>query len=296
MIIKKKQKATTGANKKISKSSDIWHYFKKNKGAMIGLWILIVLSAIALTVDIWLPEKLISGTNVTERLQGPSFKHLFGTDDMGRDVFWRCVYATKYSLAIGFVSVMVSLVIGIPLGAIAGFFGGLVDEIIMRISDIFSSIPSILMAIVVVSMLGTNTINLMIAVGISATPHFVRITRASILTVKNQEYIEAARALGKTNAYIIFKHALPNCLSPIIVQATLKIANAIISAASLSFLGLGIKPPAPEWGAMLSAGKAFVRGYPYLTIFPGLCIMITVLAFNLVGDGIRDAMDPKLHD
>jgi len=136
----------------------------------------------------------------------------------------------------------------------------------------------------------------MIAVGVSATPHFVRITRASILTIKNQEYIEAARAIGKRDSYIIIKHALPNCLSPIIVQATLKIANAIISAASLSFLGLGIKPPAPEWGAMLSAGKAFVRGYSYLTVFPGLCIMITVLAINLVGDSLRDAMDPKLHD
>ena len=187
------------------------------------------------------------------------------------------------------------VVIGVPLGAVAGFFGGMIDEVIMRLTDIFSAIPPILMAVVVVSVLGTDTINLMLAVGISATPHFIRITRASILTVKNQEYVEAARALGKTNAYVIFRHALPNCLSPIIVQVTLKIANAIISAASLSFLGLGIKPPTPEWGALLSAGKIFVRGYSYLTLFPGLCIMLTVLAFNLVGDGLRDAMDPKLH-
>lgn len=281
--------------RKRSKGGEIWHYFRQNAGAMAGLIFLILLCIIALTVDFWLDPSLVEGINVREKLQSPSMKHLFGTDEMGRDLFWRCVYATKYSLAIGFVSVIVSVVIGVPLGAIAGYFGGLCDEIIMRVTDIFSAIPPILMAVVVVSMLGTDTINLMIAVGISATPHFVRITRASLLTVKNQEYVEAARALGKTNTYIIFRHALPNCLSPIIVQVTLKIANAIISAASLSFLGLGIKPPTPEWGALLSAGKIYVRGYSYLTLFPGLCIMLTVLAFNLVGDGLRDAMDPKLH-
>lgn len=295
MSKKEKKVSVSRQYRKRSKAGEIWHYFSRNAGAMTGLIFLIVLCIVALTVDMWLEPSLVTGINIREKLLSPSLKHLFGTDEMGRDLFWRCVYATKYSLSIGFVSVMVSVVIGVPLGAIAGFFSGLVDEVIMRITDIFSAIPPILMAVVVVSMLGTDTINLMIAVGISATPHFVRITRASILTVKNQEYVEAARALGKTNTYVIFRHALPNCLSPIIVQVTLKIANAIISAASLSFLGLGIKPPTPEWGALLSAGKPFVRGYSYLTLFPGLCIMLTVLAFNLVGDGLRDAMDPKLH-
>ena len=287
--------SVSAQNRKRSKRSEIWQYFHQNVGAMAGLIFLILLCIVALTVDLWLDSSLVEGINVRDKLQSPSLKHLFGTDEMGRDLFWRCVYATKYSLAIGFVSVIVSVVIGVPLGAIAGYFGGLCDEIIMRVTDIFSAIPPILMAVVVVSMLGTDTINLMLAVGISATPQFVRITRASLLTVKNQEYVEAARALGKTNVYIIFRHALPNCLSPIIVQVTLQIANAIISAASLSFLSLGVKPPTPEWGALLSAGKAFVRGYSYLTLFPGLCIMLTVLAFNLVGDGLRDAMDPKLH-
>ena len=164
----------------------------------------------------------------------------------------------------------------------------------MRLTDIFSAVPAILMAVVVVSVLGSSTINLMIAVGISSVPGFVRTTRAAVLTVRNQEYVEAARALGKSDFYIIFVHVLPNCLSPIIVQTTLRVASAIISASSLSFLGLGIQPPAPEWGALLTAGKNYIRGYSHLTLFPGLAIMITVLAFNLVGDGLRDAMDPKL--
>lgn len=198
------------------------------------------------------------------------------------------------TLKLAAASVLVSLVIGVPLGAIAGYYGKTVETIIMRFTDIFSAVPAILMAVVVVSVLGSSTLNLMIAVGISSVPGFVRTTRAAVLTVRNQEYIEAAKALGKSDPYIIFFHVLPNCLSPIIVQTTLRVASAIVSASSLSFLGLGIQPPAPEWGALLTAGKSFIRGYSYLTLFPGLAIMITVLAFNLVGDGLRDAMDPKL--
>ncbi len=205
-----------------------------------------------------------------------------------------CFGGSRYSLAIGFVAVFVSLAIGVPLGALAGYYSKLTETVIMRVTDIFSAVPAILMAVVVVSVLGSSTINLMIAVGVSSIPGFVRTTRAAVLTVRNQEYVEAARALGKSDLYIIFFHVLPNCLSPIIVQTTLRVASAIVSASSLSFLGLGIKPPAPEWGALLTAGKDFIRGYSYLTLFPGLAIMITVLAFNLVGDGLRDAMDPKL--
>lgn len=279
-----------------SKTGEIWHRFRKNKGAILGLGILAVLVLVALTVDIWLPEEKINGINVLEKLQAPSAKHLFGTDEMGRDLFWRTVYGTKYSLAIGFVAVMVSAVIGVPLGAVAGYYGKAVETIIMRISDIFSAIPSILLAIAIVSVLGRTTGNLMLAVGIAAVPQFTRITRASVLTVKNEEYVEAARALGKTDLYIIFKHILPNCLSPIIVQTTLRVASAIISASSLSFLGIGIKPPMPEWGALLTAGKTYIVGYSYLCLFPGLAIMITVLAFNLMGDALRDAMDPKLKN
>nr|WP_325185147.1 ABC transporter permease [uncultured Oscillibacter sp.] len=291
-----KNQSAAVVSRRQSKAGEIWHRFRKNKGAILGLGILTVLVLVALTVDLWLPEEKINGINVLEKLQAPSAKHLFGTDEMGRDLFWRTVYGTKYSLAIGFVAVMVSAVIGVPLGAAAGYYGKTVETVIMRLSDIFSAIPSILLAIAVVSVLGRTTGNLMLAVGIAAVPQFTRITRASVLTVKNEEYVEAARALGKTDLYIIFKHILPNCLSPIIVQTTLRVASAIISASSLSFLGIGIKPPMPEWGALLTAGKTYIMGYSYLCLFPGLAIMITVLAFNLVGDALRDAMDPKLKN
>lgn len=290
----KTQTSVAKKYRKRSAAGEIWHRFRKNKGAVVGMIILAVLFTIALTIDFWLDQELVIGMNILEKLQGPSLKHLFGTDEMGRDLFWRVMYGSRYSLAIGFVAVFVSLIIGVPLGAIAGYYGKTVETVIMRFTDIFSAVPAILMAVVVVSMLGSNTINLMIAVGISSVPGFVRTTRAAVLTVRNQEYVEAARALGKSDPYIIFLHVLPNCLSPIIVQTTLRVASAIVSASSLSFLGLGIKPPAPEWGALLTAGKGLIRGYSYLTLFPGLAIMITVLAFNLVGDGLRDALDPKL--
>lgn len=280
--------------RKRSAVGEIWHRFRKNRGAVIGMAVLLLMFAIALTIDLWVDQEFVIGQNVSEKLQHPSFRHWFGTDEMGRDLFWRILYGSRYSLAIGFVAVFVSLAIGVPLGALAGYYSKLTETVIMRVTDIFSAVPAILMAVVVVSVLGSSTINLMIAVGVSSIPGFVRTTRAAVLTVRNQEYVEAARALGKSDLYIIFFHVLPNCLSPIIVQTTLRVASAIVSASSLSFLGLGIKPPAPEWGALLTAGKDFIRGYSYLTLFPGLAIMITVLAFNLVGDGLRDAMDPKL--
>ena len=279
-----------------SKAAEIWHRMKKNKGAMAGLAILLILALIALTVDFWLPEDLINGQNLREKLQGPSLKHFFGTDELGRDLFWRVIYGTRYSLAIGFVAVIISAAVGVPLGAVAGYYGGKLETVIMRIADIFSAIPSILLAIAIVSLLGRTTFNLMLAIGIAAVPQFARVTRASVLTVKSQEYVEAARALGKNDMYIIFKHILPNCLSPIIVQTTLRIAGAIVSASSLSFLGVGVRPPSPEWGALLNAGKDLIMGYSYLCLFPGLAIMITVLAFNMLGDGLRDAMDPKLKN
>lgn len=289
-----KQDNTLKKYRKRSAIGEILHRLRRNKGAMVGAFILLILFAVALTVDFWLDQELVIAYKITDKLQAPSAAHWFGTDEMGRDLFWRVVYGSRFSLAIGFVAVFVSLVVGVPLGAIAGYFGKKVETIIMRFTDIFSAVPAILMAVVVVSVLGTSTINLMIAVGVSSIPGFVRTTRAAVLTVRNEEYVEAARALGKTDLYIIFFHVLPNCLSPIIVQTTLRVASAIVSASSLSFLGLGIKPPAPEWGALLTAGRDFILDYSYLTLFPGLAIMITVLAFNLLGDGLRDAMDPKL--
>jgi len=280
---------------KRSQMGEIWRNLKKNRGAMIGLVIVGILVFLAIFAGVIFDyETDVIGQNIAERLQSPSWAHWFGTDDLGRDIFARVIYGTRYSLPIGLVAVLISVGLGVTFGSIAGYYGGKVENIIMRFADIFASIPHILLAIVVVSVLGQSTINLMIAVGISSTPNFTYVARAAVLTVRNQEYIEAARAIGAKNPRIIFTHILPNSLSPIIVQTTLRVGSAIISASSLSFLGLGVPQPAPEWGGMLSAGRKYIRDYSYITLFPGLAIMITVLALNMLGDGLRDALDPKL--
>ena len=280
---------------KRSQSAEIWHRLRKNKGAMLGLAIMIAIILIAIGSNIFLDyDTDVIGQNVAERLQHPSLKHPMGTDATGRDMMYRIFYGTRYSLSLGIASVLIALVIGVTLGVIAGYYGGRVSEIIMRLSDAIAAIPSILMAIAIVSALGQSMFNLMLAVGVTSVPQFVRITHAATLTVRNQEYVEASRCLGLRQWQIILFHVLPNCLSPIIVQTTLRVASAIISASSLSFLGLGVPAPMPEWGGLLSAGRKFIRTHSYLTLFPGLAIMITVLALNLLGDGLRDALDPKL--
>jgi len=274
----------------------VMHNFRKNKGAMVGLIIIIAIVTVALFADVLFDyDKDVVGINISQKLLRPSWEHPFGTDDLGRDIFIRILYGARYSISVGMVATLIGLAIGIVFGAIAGYYCGLAEDIIMRANDILSAVPSILMGIVIVSALGATTFNLMLAIGITSVPQFVRITRASVLTVRNQEYIEALHATGMSEARIIAFHVLPNCLSPIIVQATLRIASAIIAASSLSFLGLGVPAPAPEWGSMLSLGRQYVRTASYLTIFPGLAILITVLAFNLLGDGLRDAIDPKLR-
>ena len=294
---KKQAPDTAPVKKQRGQWAEVWHRLKKNKGAMVGLAIVVILIFIALFSDVFLDyDTDVIGVNTAERLQPPSAKHIMGTDEYGRDIFCRILYGTKYSLSVGVVAVIIALLIGVTLGAVAGYAGGPTEEVIMRFTDIFSSVPNMLMALVVVAALGQSMFNLMLAIGITSVPQFVRITRAAVLTVKTQEYVEAARAIGLRNYRIIFSHILPNCLSPIIVQTTLRVASAIISASSLSFLGLGIPAPDPEWGAMLSAGRRFIRDYSYMTLFPGLAIMITVLALNLVGDGLRDALDPRLKD
>jgi len=280
--------------RKRSKAGEIWHHLSKNKGAMIGLVFIILLIGVALTVDMWLDYELVIAQSVKERLQKPSIEHWMGTDEYGRDVFCRLLYGAKFSVLVGFVAIAIALAFGVTLGAIAGYYGGILENLIMRGLDIFGAIPSVLMGIVIVSALGANIFNLMIAVGLTSVPGFARVTRASVLTVRNQEYVEAARAIGIFEWKIIFSHIIPNCLSPIIVQTTLRVGSAIISASSLSFLGLGMPEPTPEWGSMLSGGRQYLRGNSYLTLFPGLAIMITVLAFNMLGDGLRDALDPKL--
>ena len=278
-----------------SQMGEVWHQFRRNKGAMVGSAIVLIIVFVALFADVFLDyDTQVVGQNVAERLQWPSARHWFGTDELGRDIFFRVLYGTRFSCSVGLVAVTIGLVIGVTLGAIAGFYGGTLEEVIMRSTDILGAVPNMLMAIVIVSVLGQSIWNLMLAVGITSVPQFVRITRAAVLTVRNQEYVEASKSIGLSNRRIIFKHILPNCLSPIIVQATLRVASAIISASSLSFLGLGVPAPSPEWGALLSGGRKYIRDYSYMTLFPGLAIMITVLALNMMGDGLRDSLDPKL--
>lgn len=273
----------------------IWHQLRKNKGAIMGLVLLVVIIVVALgSPYLFDYETQVITNNIKERMQPPSAEHWFGTDDMGRDIFARVCYGARYSLAVGIIAVMFALVFGVTLGAAAGYIGGVFEDVTMRVCDIFSSIPSVLMAIAVVSALGKSTFNLMLAVGIASTAPFVRVARAAVLTIRGEEYIESARAIGVPEWQIVATHILPNCVSQIIVQATLRVGSAIISAAQLSFLGLGVPAPAPEWGSMLSAGRAYIRDYSYMTLYPGLAIMVTVLSLNLIGDGLRDALDPKL--
>lgn len=276
---------------------EIMHRMKRNKGALVGLIGVCIFLFMAIFSGVLVDyETQVIATNPTERLQGPSLDHLCGTDEMGRDIFCRIVYGSRYSIAVGFVAVMIALIVGVTLGAVAGYFGGTLDDVIMRCTDIFSSVPNTLMAVAIVSALGTSTVNLMIAIGLSSFPSFARITRAAVLTVRDQEFIEAARACGLTKSSIIVRHILPNCLSPIIVEVSMRIATAVVSASILSFLGLGVPAPAPEWGALMSAGRKFLRGYGYITFFPGLAVMLLVMSFNLLGDGLRDALDPKLKN
>ena len=235
-----------------------------------------------------------SVTDFASKMLPPSCAHPFGTDQMGRDMLLRMLWAVRYSLFMGTVAIVISCIFGGLLGAFAGYYGKTADNIIMRIMDILLAIPSMLLAIAIVAALGTSITNVLIAIAISYVPTFARTVRASVLTVKDQEFIEAARSIGCSDWRIIIKYVIPNSMAPIIVQVTLGIAGAILSIAGLSFLGLGIQPPTPEWGAMLSNARSYIRDAWHVTIIPGMGIMLTILALNLVGDGLRDALDPRL--
>lgn len=280
-------------NKKFTRIKEIWKRLSQNKLAVLGLIIILVLIIVAIFADFIAPYGF-DEQNLQNAFQKPGNGHLFGTDEFGRDIFSRVVYGTRISLLIGFIAVAIAVVVGVLLGAISGFYGDKVDNIIMRLMDIILSIPQILLAIAIVAALGNGLFNLMVAVGISSIPQYARIIRASVLSIKDQEFIEAAKAAGSSDIRIIFKHIIPNCLAPIIVQATLGVALAILTAAGLSFIGLGIAPPTPEWGSMLSSGRSYIRDYSYMTMFPGLAIVVTIFALNVLGDGLRDALDPKL--
>lgn len=282
-------------HKKQSQIKETWRRLCRNKTAVLGLIIIsVMIFVIVISPLLFSYEDQVIKQNIKERLQPPSSAHPFGTDEMGRDILARVVYGGRASLSISFIAVAISLTIGGVIGSIAGYFGGMVDMITMRFMDVLSAIPGTLLAITIVASLGPGTSNLIIALSISGIPNFSRIVRGAVLTVRDVEYIEAARAIGAKNAIIIKDHILPNCMAPIIVQTTLNIASVILTTAGLSFLGLGVQAPTPEWGALLSNGRTFIRDQSYMTFFPGLAIMTTILSLNLLGDGLRDALDPRL--
>lgn len=281
--------------KKRSQLAELWKNLKKNKMALVGLAIIVIIVLLAIFADqIANYDQVVIKQNLRERLQAPSAKHWLGTDEFGRDIFARLIHGARVSLKVGVVAVGIAIVIGGFLGAIAGYYGGMLDNTIMRVMDIFLAVPSILLAIAIVSALGPDLLNLMIAISISSIPGYARIVRASVLSIRDQEFVEAAKAIGASDARIIFRHIIPNSLAPVIVQGTLGVAGAILSTAGLSFIGLGIQPPAPEWGSMLSGGRQYLRYAWWVTTFPGVAIMITILSLNLLGDGLRDALDPRL--
>jgi peptide/nickel transport system permease protein len=281
--------------KKRSQWADVWRRLKKSNTAVMGLILIVIFLCLAIFAPFIADyEEDALAMNVRQRLQAPTVEHWFGTDEFGRDIFARIVYGTRISLFVGVISVSIALSLGGTLGAIAGYYGGKIDNIIMRALDVLLAIPTILLAITIVAALGASILNLMIAVGVSNIPGFARVVRAAVLSVKDQEFIEAAKAIGARDHVIILRHVLPNSMAPIIVYATLKVASAIMATSSLSFIGLGIQPPTPEWGSMLAGGRAYIRDHMYIVLYPGLAIVLTVLSLNLIGDGLRDALDPKL--
>lgn len=279
----------------ISPWKTAWRSFKKSKSALVGMAIVVFFIILAFIGPFIAPY----GDNdqqLTQRLLAPSSEHWFGTDDLGRDIFSRILHGTRISLTVGFTAVAMSAIVGTFLGIIAGYYGRWVDTIISRIFDIMLAFPSILLAIAIVSVLGPSLQNALIAIAIINVPNFGRLIRSRVLTIKEEEYIHAAKAIGMNNTRILWHHILPNAMTPIIVQGTLAIATAIIEAAALGFLGLGAEPSQPEWGKMLADSRIFLLNAPWAMIFPGLAIMLTVIGFNLMGDGLRDALDPKMKN
>lgn len=277
-----------------SLAQETWRRFLKNKGALVGMIFMILLVILACAGDIIYDYDTDVIGFSADLSKAPSLNHPFGTDQLGRDILARVVYGSRYSLIIGMGSVALGLVVGLILGSLAGFYGGAWDQVVMRANDILYAIPNIMLAVVIVQLLGKSIGSLVVALSISSATSFAKITRASVMTIQGQEYIESAYAMGLPTWKIILRHVIPNCLSPIIVQVTLAIGSNIISASSLSFLGVGVPTPMPEWGTMLSDARQYIRSAPWMCIFPGLAIMFTVLALNLLGDGLRDALDPKL--
>ena len=281
--------------KKRSQFGEIWHQLRKNKLSMLGLIIILLVIIIAIFADNIAPHG-IDDQDIYNRFLKPNSQYLFGTDNYGRDIFSRVLVGSRISLLVGIVATCISSVIGIFLGAITGYYGGRIDNLVMRFLDVFMALPNMVLAIAIAAAMGPGILSAMIAVGVAGIPRMARTARASVMMVRNQEYIEAAHSINASSSRIIMRHVLVNSFAPIIVQITFSIAQAIITTSGLSFLGMGVQPPTPEWGSMLSAGREYLRDYWWITTFPGIAIMITVFSFNVLGDGLRDALDPRLKN
>jgi peptide/nickel transport system permease protein len=275
-----------------SRSREVARALVANRLAVVGLVVLALLVAAAVLADVLAPHSPTQ-VSVMDRLQPPSATHPFGTDELGRDVLSRVIHGAQVSLQVGAIAVGVSVVAGVPLGLLAGFYGGRVDDVIMRVMDMLFAFPAILLAIAIVAVLGPSMANAMIAIGIVFTPIFARVTRGSVLSVREEVYVRAARSLGASDLRLLRRHILPNVLAPIIVQTSISLAFAVLNEAALSFLGVGVQPPRPSWGRMLFEGRGFMQQAWWMAVFPGLAIFVTVLAFNVVGDALRDALDPR---
>ncbi len=275
-------------------ASTAWREFKKNKGAIVGLSLVIFFVFVAIFAPLLAPHDP-ENMNQEFRLQGPSRHFVFGTDEHGRDILSRIIYGSRISISVGFVAVFIAGIGGITLGLVAGYWNK-ADSFIMRIIDVLMSFPFLLLAIGIVSILGPSLVNTMIAVGLGSIPGYARVTRSAVLKVREEEFIEATRALGFSDRRIIMRHILPNITAPIIVMCTLSLGSSILGAAALSFLGLGAKPPEPEWGFMLFSARSYINSAWWYSLFPGLAIMLMVLGFNMLGDGLRDALDPRLQN
>ncbi|MBO5543159.1 MAG: ABC transporter permease [Oscillospiraceae bacterium] len=280
-------------SRRLSQFSEFWRRFKKNKTAVIGLCIMALILFIVIFADVITPYSRCIQQVSSERLQGPSRAHFFGTDEYGRDLFARVLYGGRISLLCSFAIIGLAFIVGALIGGTAGYFGGKVDSILMRVVDMLMAVPSALLAMAIITALGNGVWKLVVALAISQIARFARIVRSSVLTLRNVEYIEAAKCYGCSSLRIILKHILPNGIGPIIVSATLCLGQTILSISSMGYLGLGVASPTPEWGTIISENKMNIQAYPYLGLIPGICICLTVMAVNFIGDGLRDAFDPR---
>ena len=280
---------------KTTRAAEVWRRLKRNKAAIVGGVIVFLFVLVALLAPILAPYPPNEG-DLALRLKPPSAAHWLGTDALGRDILSRVIYGAQVSLQIQVAAVLIALVLGTLLGMFGGYYGGVTDNVIMRFMDILLAFPGIFLAISIIAVLGPGLLNLMLAAGIYSVPQFARIVRGSILSLKEKEFIEAARAAGESDTSILFRYLLPNSMAPIIIQTTLRMATVLLTASGLSFLGLGVQPPRAEWGAMLSTARPYLITSPHVATFPGLAIMLVVMGFNLFGDGLRDSLDPRLKD